>query len=86
MFELLNATKNGTSFGIIDTDLNPTPAYYAIKNMISLLEEATWNKSKQAWQYPAFKTSSLKFTLKGDNTDISHLLLQKSDRTFYLLN
>ena len=85
LFELLNSTQPGTSFGIIDTDLNPTPAYYAIKNMISLLEEATWNDKTQSWQYPNFKPSSLKYTLEGDNTDIKHLLLQKSDKTFYLL-
>ena len=53
--------------------------------MLSLLGEATWNKSTQSWKYPAFETSSLKYTLKGDNTDIKHLLLQKSDGTFYLL-
>ena len=85
LFELLNATKDGTSFGIIDTDLKPTPAYYGIQNMISLLEEASWDKETQSWQYPDFKPSFLKYTLEGDLTDIKHLLLQKSDRTFYLL-
>ena len=85
LFELLSPVEDETAFGIVDTNLKPTPAYYAIKNMISLLEEATWNKSKQSWKYPAFKTSSLKYTFKGDRTDIEHLLLQKSDGTFYLL-
>ena len=39
----------------------------------------------KSWQYPDFEPSSLKYTLEGDNTDIKHLLLQKSDGTFYLL-
>ena len=86
LFELLSANQTRpTEYGIIDPDIQPTPAYYSIKNMISLLEEATWNKSKQSWQYPNFKPSSLKYSLEGDNTDIQHLLLQKSDGTFYLL-
>ncbi|MEM8722307.1 MAG: hypothetical protein AAGE84_23945 [Cyanobacteria bacterium P01_G01_bin.39] len=85
LYKLLSATRPETSFGIIDTNLQPTPAYYAIKNMISLLKEANWNKNTQSWQYPDFEPSSLKFTFEGDDTDIKHLLLQKSDGTFYLL-
>jgi hypothetical protein len=86
LYVLLSAvTTRPTEFGIIDTNLKPTPAYYAIKNMISLLGEATWNQQAQAWQYPDFEPISLKYTLEGDNTDIKHLLLQKSDGTFYLL-
>lgn len=85
LHELMSAGGNNTRFGIIDTDLQPTPAYYAIKNMISLLGEATWDRQTQSWDYPAVETNSLKYTLKGDLTDIEHLLLQKSDGTFYLL-
>lgn len=85
LFELLNAIGTETSFGIIDTNLQPTPAYYAIRNMTSLLKEATWNKKTQSWQYPDFEPSSLELTFEGDNSDLKHLLLQKSDGTFYLL-
>jgi hypothetical protein len=86
LYVLLSAvTTRPTEFGIIDTNLQPTPAYYGIKNMTSLLGEASWNQQTQAWQYPDFEPSSLKYTLEGDNTDIKHLLLQKSDGTFYLL-
>ena len=84
--ELLSSvTTEPTGYGIIDTNLQPTPAYYGIKNMISLLGEAEWNGKTQSWQYPDFETSSLKYTFEGDNTDLKHLLLQKSDGTFYLL-
>ena len=86
LFELLSAGKTlPTEFGIIDTELQPTPAYYSIKNLISLLGEATWNKSTQSWKYPDFKPDRLEYTLKGNTTDIKHLLLQKSDGSFYLL-
>ena len=86
LFELLSAVPTRpTEYGIIDPNLEPTPAYYAIRNLISLLGEATWNKSTQSWKYPAFETSSLEYTLEGDNSDLKHLLLQKSNGTFYLL-
>jgi hypothetical protein len=86
LFELFSAVPTRpTEFGIIDTNLEPTPAYYAIRNLISLLGEATWNKSTQSWKYPAFETSSFEYTLEGNNTNLKHLLLQKSDGTFYLL-
>ena len=86
LFELLAAvTTFPTEYSIIDTSLQPTPAYYSIKNMTSLLGEATWDRKTQSWQYPDFETSSLKYTLEGDNTDLKQLLLQKSDGTFYLL-
>ena len=86
LFELLSADlTSSTGYGIIDTNFQPTPAYYGIKNMISLLGEAEWKRKTQSWQYPDFETSSLKYILEGDNTDLKHLLLQKSDGTFYLL-
>lgn len=86
VFELLKTIGNTrTGFGILDPNLKPTPAYYAIRNAIALLEEARWNRSRQAWKYPKFKTDFLNFTLKGNTKKIEHLLLQKSDGTFYLL-
>ena len=85
LFELLNATESGTKFGIIDTNLQPTPAYYALKNLISLLGEATWNPENQSWDYPVFQPDFLKYSLTGNTKNLQHLLLQKSDRTFYLL-
>ena len=86
LYQLLEPIKTlPTRYGIIDTNLQPTPAYYSIKNMISLLQEAEWNKSRQSWKYPDFKTDSLNYSLEGNTTDIKHILLQKSDGTFYLL-
>lgn len=85
LFELIEPTQERTGFGIINTDLKPTPAYYAIQNMISLLGEASWSSKTKSWKYPDFKAGSLDFTLKGNTTDIKHLLLQKSNGTFYLL-
>ncbi len=86
LYVLLAAVPTDLSgHGIVDANLQPTPAYYGIKNMTSLLGEATWDRLTQSWQYPDFQPSSLEYTLKGNLTDIKHLLLQKSDGTFYLL-
>lgn len=85
LYELVEPSDDQTGFGIIDINLQPTPAYYEIKNLISLLGEATWDRQQQAWHYPPDNTISLKYTLEGKLGDIKHLLLQKSDQTFYLL-
>ena len=85
LHQLMETRGDRTGFGIIDINLQPTPAYYALKNLISLLGEANWDRQTQSWVYPTVETDSLKYTLKGDLSDLKHLLLQKSDKTFYLL-
>lgn len=85
LHQLMETRGDRTGFGIIDPNLQPTSAYYGIKNLISLLGEATWDRQTQSWNYPNVKTDSLKYTLKGDLKDLKHLLLQKSNGTFYLL-
>ena len=85
LYELVEPSDDRTGFGILDINLNPTPAYYGIRNLVDLLAEATWDPQSQSWQYPDYNPSLLKYTLQGDLRDIKHLLLQKSDKTFYLL-
>jgi hypothetical protein len=85
LYELIEPTEDGTGFGIVDLHLQPTPAYFAIKNLIALLSEATWDRDRQVWNYPPNNTTFLKYTLTGDRHNLEHLLLQKSDGTFYLL-
>ena len=85
LFELLEPTGDRTAFGIIDVNFEPTPAYYGIKNLISLLGEASWDRKEQIWHYPTGETDFLKYTLHGNLQNLKHLLLQKSDKTFYLL-
>ncbi|MCC2686259.1 MAG: hypothetical protein K0R75_3158 [Paenibacillaceae bacterium] len=79
-YELLDEQDNPANdddqqhFGLIRYDQTVKPAYTAIKNMITLLNDPG----------SSFTPGSLDYTLSGDVTDVRHLLLQKRDGTYYL--
>ncbi|HTL29977.1 MAG TPA: hypothetical protein VL282_12180 [Tepidisphaeraceae bacterium] len=70
-----NSADREQDFGLLHYDLTPKPAYTAMKNLVTLIEEPG----------ATFTPSSLDYTLSGSTTDVDHLLLQKSDGRFYLL-
>ncbi len=53
----------------------PTPAFFALKNLISVLTEPT----------TGFAPGQLDYALNGDTSGISRTLLQKADGRFYLV-
>lgn len=61
------------------------PSYLALKNLIGLLRESTWNASTQSWSTPSFTPGTLDIQFKGASASIRHLLLQKSNGRFFLL-
>ncbi len=79
------STNAEASFGIIHRDLTPKPAYSALKRLISVLHEATWNAATKQWTKPAFVPHALDYDLSDDTKNVHHTLLQKADGTFYLL-
>ena len=90
VYEFINefkdeATNAEASFGLVQRDLTPKPAYFALKNLIALLGEARWNAAQMRWQKPAFTPRALNFTLEGDTKNVHHTLLQKSNGDYYLL-
>ena len=54
--------------------LTPKPAYFAVANLLSLLQDAG----------PAFQPTGLSYNLSGNAASVDHLLLQKRDGSFYL--
>lgn len=80
--DLSNKEKN---YGIIANDLTPKPAYTALKNLIGILKERTWNIETKKWSDLTVNPGSLDFTLAGDTRTVRHTLLQKSNGDFYLL-
>ncbi len=71
-----------TNYGLLRNDLSPKPAYTALKNLIGVLKDTG----------PSFTKGSLNYTLTFkppagyDRTEyVHHLLLQKRDRSFYLV-
>jgi hypothetical protein len=89
VYQLLNPTTGSPTdiqahYGIIRGDGVPKPAFNTIKNIISILKEATFNSSTQSWNAPSFSPGNLDYSLVGDTTNIETTLLQKSNGKFYL--
>jgi len=89
LYELVNQgtdlTNPENNFGIVRNDLSLSPAYTDIKNMISMLGEATWNSGTQTWSKPSFTPGSLDYTMSTSTPTINKLLLQKSNGEFDLV-
>lgn len=84
MDDTADATNNESNYGLVHADGTPKAAYTDLKNLLGLLAERGVS--------PTFKPKSLDYALTvspvGDYTRtkyVHHLLLQKSDGTFYLL-
>lgn len=61
-------------WAMIRQDGTPRPAYFAIKNLVSLIRDDT-----------DIVPGSLDYSLSGNTQDLRQLLLQKSDGKFYLI-
>ena len=62
-------------FGYVDYELQPKPAYHAVKNLLTILQDQPAK---------AFRPQSLKYTVLGPKDEMRHLLLQKMNGDFYL--
>lgn len=63
------------NFGIIRADGTPKPAFYALRNMIRVLNDTPGSTA----------SGGLSYYFSGDVKDLHHLLLQKSNGEFYLV-
>ncbi|MEO0529858.1 MAG: hypothetical protein AAF266_04685, partial [Planctomycetota bacterium] len=88
MYELVDDFANSTldnkesNFGLIDTTgsdnnytITPKPAYYAVKNLIDVLEEPGAG---------AFDMRELSYSVSGNTNGLETMVLQKSNGDFYL--
>lgn len=66
---------DGAKWGLLRQNLSEKPAYYSLKNFISVLDDKN----------TSFSPSTLSYSLSGDKANIETLLLQKSNGTFDLL-
>jgi len=71
LYELID--EPGSSFGLLTGSFAPKPAYTAIQNVLSLLKDANFAQP-----------GKLDYTLAGQTQNVHHVLLQKSDGSFYL--
>jgi len=76
LFELLSAhAGHDGTYGVLRVDGSPKPAFIAVSNLLRLLGDDS----------RTFSLSRAEFSLAGDLTDVHHLLLQKSDSSYFLL-
>jgi hypothetical protein len=71
LYELID--NSNTYWGLLNSDFAPKPAYTAIENVLSLLHDVNFGQP-----------GKFDYTLAGATQNVHHLLLQKSDGTFYL--
>ena len=72
LYELID-DPSSLSYGLLTDSFSPRPAYTAIQNVLSLLKDVSFPRP-----------GKLNYTLAGNTQNVNHLLLQKSDGTFYL--
>ncbi|PSB29471.1 hypothetical protein C7B82_11370 [Stenomitos frigidus ULC18] len=86
-------TKREANFGLLRHDLTPKPAYNAVKNLIALLRDPGANFTPSGLAYSLdvrpvqnYREPLSKRVANYDRTQyVHHVLLQKRDRTFYLV-
>jgi hypothetical protein len=62
------------TFGLMRMDFSPKPAFNAVQSVMQLLGDPG----------PSFTPGNLAYTLSGDTANVSHVLFQKRDGTFFL--
>jgi hypothetical protein len=72
LYELVSV--GGEDYGLYAADWSPKPAVAALSNLTGLLSDPG----------PAFQPTALTYTIKGADTNLHHLLLQKRNGTYYL--
>ena len=83
----LFAIHNADGYGLLESD-NATkrPSYFALKNFLAQINEATWNPQTLKWDGTRpFTPRSLNFTLIDAPATVHTLTLQRSDGDYRLL-
>jgi hypothetical protein len=71
LYELIDNTNS--YWGLLAANFSPKPAYTAIQNVLSLLQDVNFGQP-----------GKLNYTLTGQTQNVDQVLLQKSDGSFYL--
>ncbi|NET36463.1 MAG: hypothetical protein F6K19_31280 [Cyanothece sp. SIO1E1] len=66
-------------------NLRPKPAYYAVKSLLQLLNEAIWVPGERQWVSPETHLRPVELSFKEKEATTHHLLLQKSNGHYFLL-
>ncbi|MGB3767439.1 MAG: hypothetical protein WA947_12845 [Phormidesmis sp.] len=80
--ELIDKWKKSgkeSHFGLLRREGSPKPAFTALQNLISLLQDNSQNNGDN------FSPGQLKYAIRGDIQNVHHTLLQNRQGTFYLV-
>lgn len=71
------------NFGLVRADGTDKPAYTALANLISLLDDSTADSTEDAGQTEA--SEDLDYSVSGNTDNVNQTALYKQDGTFYLV-
>ncbi len=75
-YQLIDDPTSPQGYGLLRNDFSEKPGFTALKSLFGILADNDWAK---------FTPGSLNFAISGGDSNLKHLLLQKSDNTFYLV-
>ena len=74
LYELIDEVSS-PGYGLLNGDLSPKPAFTALKNLLSTLSDTG----------AAFTPGALPYVISGGDSNLNHLLLEKSDGSYWLV-
>jgi hypothetical protein len=74
-YQLIDEPTSPQGYGLLRNDFSEKPGFTALKNMLNLLSDPGANN---------FKPGSLPYEILGGDSNVNHLLMQKSDGSFWL--
>jgi hypothetical protein len=89
VYELINENDDPNdgeaNFGLLRHDLSEKPGFVALKGLLNLLKDNTWDAEAKRWPAVAMKLGALDFQFSGEAKDVRSMLFQKRDGDFYLM-
>jgi hypothetical protein len=83
-FGLIGATNNGTT-AAPNWSFSPKPSYYAVKNFLGRMKEATWNRTTRQWEKGAYNSAPLPFRITDKAPDTRYLLVRKAAGEYLMM-
>lgn len=74
VYELMDDPTSSAGYGLLRTDMTEKPAFIGLSNMLHLLSDSE----------SAFTPGKLSFLISGGDSNLNHLLFQKSDGSYWL--
>lgn len=74
-YQLIDDPTSPQGYGLLHNDFTPKAGFTALENLLSLLADPGGSN---------FTPGSLPFTILGGDSNVNHLLLQKSDGSYWL--